>query len=86
VAEWDPLAAGVTAEAIAGVEATLFSETVTNFSDLMLLALPRLPVLAETAWSSPSGWENLRGRLATHSPIWRARNWSYFVSTEIDWA
>lgn len=84
-ADWDPLAPGVPAESIAGVEAAIWSETVVSFADLTAL-LPRLAVIAESAWSQgPAAWPDLRERLASHAPHWRARGWAYFASTEIDW-
>jgi hexosaminidase len=85
-AAWDPLAAGVPAESIAGVEAAIWGETVGSFVDLTALLLPRLAAVAESAWSPrPAAWPDLRERLATHAPLWRARGWAYLASTEIDW-
>jgi len=85
-AAWDPRAAGVAAESIAGVEAAIWGESVATFADLTTLLLPRLPAIAEIAWSGGSApWAALRGRLASQAPLWRSRGWSYFASTEIGW-
>lgn len=85
-AAWDPLAAGVPAESIAGVQAAIWGESVATFADLTTLLLPRLPAIAEIAWSGrPAPWAALRGRLAGQAPLWQARGWSYLASTEIGW-
>lgn len=85
-ADWDPAACGVPLDAVAGVEATLFGESLRSFADITLLALPRLAVIAEAAWSpSVASWADLSARLATHAPIWRERGWSFFASTEVPW-
>jgi hexosaminidase len=83
---WDPLGTGVRTEFIAGVEAAIWGESVATFADLTTLLLPRLPAIAEIAWSpGPAPWAELRGRLASQAPLWRVRGWSYFASTEIGW-
>jgi hypothetical protein len=54
--------------------------------DVLTMLLPRLPLIAEAAWSPcPDTWAAQRERLATHAPLWRSRGWPYFASTEIDW-
>lgn len=66
LAGWDPVASsGLEADAIAGVEAAIWCETVTSTRDLELLLLPRLLVVAEAAWRcEPELWEEARERLA----------------------
>ncbi|MEN9970060.1 MAG: hypothetical protein RLZZ229_268 [Actinomycetota bacterium] len=71
---------------IAGVEAVIWCETVNDFSDLQFLILPRLPGIAERAWSRNAGtWGEHKDRLAAHSKIWRKANWNYFASELIAW-
>jgi len=85
-AAWDPDSAGLPAALIAGVEATLFGETITSFADLTTMLLPRLPAIAESAWTGrPAPWTEMRQSLASHAPLWRRRDWAFLASTEIDW-
>ena len=83
---WDP-ADIVPPEQIAGVEAAIWCETITNSDDLELLLLPRIPGLAEKAWShrTTTSWPEYAARLAQHSPAWRNRTWTWLQSTEVDW-
>ncbi|NUS04923.1 MAG: family 20 glycosylhydrolase, partial [Nonomuraea sp.] len=61
---------------IAGVEAAIWSETITDFDDLAFLLLPRLPAAAERAWTRErTGWEDHRARLAPHAETWRTTGW-----------
>jgi hexosaminidase len=86
-AAWDPAAHGVPEEQVAGVEATLFGESVRDFTDVTLLLLPRLLSVAEAAWSpAPPDWPGYRARLAAQAPLWRARGLAAFLSTEVPWA
>ncbi|GAA1158394.1 family 20 glycosylhydrolase [Kribbella jejuensis] len=83
---WDP-ADVVAPDQIAGVEAAIWCETITNSDDLELLLLPRIPGLAEKAWSQQTTtiWPEYAARLAQHSPAWRNRGWTWLQSTEVDW-
>jgi hexosaminidase len=87
--DWDPL--DVTPEVtsdtqIAGVEAAIWCETITNQEDLEFMLLPRLPGAAEKAWSqSPTHWPDYATRLSHQSPTWQTRTWTWFKSTEINW-
>ena len=51
--DWDPgtHVAGVPAEAVLGVEAPLWTESVISLADIESLLLPRLPAIAELGWS-----------------------------------
>ncbi|WP_017584899.1 family 20 glycosylhydrolase [Nocardiopsis ganjiahuensis] len=73
---WDPaetaegLAPGTV---VAGVEAAIWGETLTGFGDLAFLLLPRLPGVAEKAWTHPrTEWKDHRARLNGHPPLWNA--------------
>lgn len=78
---------GVTEPNIAGVEAPLWSETVRNITAVEYLAMPRLPALAEVAWTPQSSrnWEGFRTRLATHAPRWNILGVNYYRSPQIPW-
>lgn len=85
-AGWDPEAHGVPAGQVAGVEATVFCESVRDFDDLTMLLLPRLAGVAEAGWSpSPPAWSDYRQRLAGQARLWRDRGLTAFLSTEVPW-
>lgn len=72
---------------LGGVEAALWSDTVTDRDDLEFLLLPRLAGAAEKAWT-PRGttvWEDDAQRLASQSSAWDRRRWTWFRSDEVDW-
>lgn len=87
--DWDPASIHslMDESAIAGVEAAIWCETIREFDELMFLILPRLPGVAERAWS-PHGvttWEHYGPRLASQAPWWEQRGWNYFRSSCVDW-
>ncbi|MGQ4510910.1 family 20 glycosylhydrolase [Streptomyces sp. DW26H14] len=85
-AAWDPAALGLEPEHIAGVEATLFGESLRGLDDLTLMLLPRLAGVAEAAWTGVAPeWDTYRERLARQAGWWRERGLSALLSTEIDW-
>ena len=52
---------------ILGIEAPLWTETLLTMKDIEFMAFPRLPGLAELAWSTTlEGWEEYKHRLAKH--------------------
>lgn len=86
---WEPdtLIEGVTGEAILGVEAALWTETVTSLADIDWLSFPRVAAAAEKAWSQAgaSDWESFRTRLGAQGPLWRSEGIGFFESPEIPW-
>ncbi|MER6582669.1 family 20 glycosylhydrolase [Nonomuraea sp. NPDC001023] len=75
--DWTPrsLVAGLDVR-VAGVEAAIWSETITSFDDLAFLLLPRLPAAAERSWTrEPVTWEDHRARLRPHAATWEATGW-----------
>jgi hexosaminidase len=87
--EWDPATynPGLTEESIVGVEAPLWSETVKNLGAAQYLLVPRLPAIAEVAWSAQSarGWEDFRSRIAAHAARWRLLGINYYPSPQVEW-
>ncbi|QOC90812.1 beta-N-acetylhexosaminidase [Micromonospora craniellae] len=87
--EWDPAThlPGVPAEAVLGVEAPLWTESVTNLAEIEFMLLPRLPAIAELGWS-PQGthdWEGFRRRLAQHGPRWTRAGIAFHHAPEVPW-
>ena len=87
--DWEPadaLGPGA-APLVAGVEAAIWSETISNFDDLAFLLLPRLAGVSQRAWSDPqvSSWIAHRARLARHGQLWRQDNLTYFRDATVDW-
>jgi hexosaminidase len=71
---------------ILGIEAPLWTETIITMKDIEFMAFPRLPGLAELAWS-PKGlsWEEYKQRLAKHGGHMQALNINFFQSPDVDW-
>lgn len=86
-AAWRPSTHGVPEDRIAGVEATLFGETLRTFEDLSTMLLPRLAGVAEIAWAgTPDSWPSYQERLGAHAALWRQRGLRYFATAGIDWS
>ncbi len=68
--DWDPatLIEGISERDVMGVEAPLWSETISTRAGLDHLAFPRLLGVAEIGWSPAEGrsWREYRTRLAAH--------------------
>jgi hexosaminidase len=87
--DWDPATymKGVTEANIMGVEAPIWSETLRNITAVEYLAMPRLPAIAEVAWTPQSSrnWDSFRKRLAAHGPRWNILGVNYYRSPQIPW-
>jgi hexosaminidase len=72
---------------IVGVEAALWSETIRNITAAEFLAMPRLPALAEVAWTPQAvrNWESFRDRLAAQGPRWNFLGVNFYRSPQIPW-
>jgi hexosaminidase len=87
--DWEPteaLGPGRAAH-VAGVEAAIWAETISNFDDLCFLLLPRLAGIAQKAWSDPRSatWTDHRDRLARHGRLWAQDGLTYFRTSTVDW-
>lgn len=73
--------------AILGVEAPLWSETISDISELEYLAFPRLLGIAELGWteSTDRSWEEYKTRLAGQTPYFRAMNIQFYPSERVPW-
>ncbi|MFI7216846.1 family 20 glycosylhydrolase [Micromonospora maritima] len=87
--EWDPgtHVRGVPAEAVLGVEAPLWTESVTTLAEVEYMFFPRLPAVAELGWSprETHDWSRFRSRVAAHGPRWATAGITFHPSPEIPW-
>jgi hexosaminidase len=87
--EWDPAKhlPSVDESSILGVEAPIWSETLVTMRDVEFMAFPRLPGVAEVAWSAQADrrWDEFRARLGRHAPRWSALGINAYWSPSIDW-
>jgi hexosaminidase len=87
--DWDPatLLDGIGEDAVLGVEAAIWSETLVTFDDVEFMAFPRLPAVAEIGWSPVTAreWDGFGSRLAGHAPRWSALGINFYRSGQIDW-
>jgi hexosaminidase len=84
---WDPADIGIDPEAVAGVEAPLWTETVAGPDDLEFLAFPRVVGIAEIGWSDPRDRDlvDYLRRLAAHGPRLEAQGINFHRSPVVDW-
>ncbi len=77
---------GVPMESILGIEAPLWSETISNIEELEYLAFPRLLGYAELGWSIAENrnWENYKVRLANQAPYLDSLKVKYYRPASID--
>jgi len=87
--DWDPATfeEGIGRENIIGVEAPLWTETVTNIKDAEFLAFPRLPGIAEIGWTDAANrnWDEYKVRLGNHAKRFKAMEINYYPSKLVPW-
>ncbi|MEM6379135.1 MAG: family 20 glycosylhydrolase [Bacteroidota bacterium] len=87
--QWDPAALEeqLTDDNILGVEAPLWSETVTNLDEIQYMIFPRLPGYAEIAWTPQAyrDWEDYRQRLASQQGLFEQLGINYYKSPKVPW-
>ncbi|WP_042404278.1 beta-N-acetylhexosaminidase [Streptacidiphilus carbonis] len=87
--DWDPdgYLTGLPAGSVTGVEAPVWTETLSTVANLETMLLPRLPALAEVAWTPQAerGWADFRQRLAAQQPRWQAQGLSYQRADGVPW-
>ncbi|WP_405811272.1 MULTISPECIES: beta-N-acetylhexosaminidase [unclassified Streptomyces] len=87
--DWDPgrYLPGAPASAVAGVEAPLWSETISTSDHIEFMAFPRVVGVAELGWSPASthGWEAYRLRLAAQGPRMAALGIDFYRSPQVPW-
>jgi hexosaminidase len=86
---WNPatLLEGVSPDKILGVEAPLWSETITTMDDIEYLLFPRLPGIAEVAWTPAGGrgWDTYKIRLGNHAKRMKAMGINFYESPQVPW-
>lgn len=86
---WDPatLVPGIAKENILGVEAPLWTETITKMDDIEYMVFPRLPGYAEIGWSPAAGrsWDEYKVRLGNSAPRLKAMGIDYYPSKLVPW-
>ncbi len=89
VYDWDPATymKGVNETDIIGVEAPMWTETLRNITAVQYLAVPRLPAIAELAWSPQRmrQWEDFRVRISGHAARWNFLGINYYRSPQLIW-
>ncbi|WP_153040553.1 family 20 glycosylhydrolase [Actinoplanes sp. TFC3] len=87
---WDPATrvTGIGENAILGVEAPLWSETLRNLDNIEFMAFPRLPAIAELGWSPPAthDWQSFATRLGAYGPRWTLRGVDFYRSPQVVWS
>jgi len=86
---WDPatLVPGVAKGDILGIEAPIWSETITNMKELEYMVFPRLPGLAELGWSSPASrnWKEYKIRLGQQGDRLKTLQINFYPSKLVPW-
>lgn len=89
--EWDPIEDTpdlVSDGQVAGMEAAIWCETITDRGELEFLLLPRLGGLAEKAWGVPgaTGWGDYADRLGAQAALWNSRGWNWYEADSVEWS
>jgi hexosaminidase len=86
---WDPAnyAPGITRENVLGIEAPLWTETITNMDEMESMIFPRLPGYAEIGWTPVNlrNWDDYRRRLADHGDRFKALGIDFYESGKVNW-
>jgi hexosaminidase len=86
---WNPATyiKGVTKENILGIEAPLWTETITTMDELEYMVFPRLPGYAEIGWTAPESrnWDEYKNRLARHGKRFDAYEIDFYKSKLVPW-
>ncbi|HMD81207.1 MAG TPA: family 20 glycosylhydrolase, partial [Anaerolineales bacterium] len=70
-----------------GIEAPLWTETITTVDDLDYMLFPRLPACAEIGWTlrEKRDWEDYCPRLANHGQRLAAMGTNFYRSPQVPW-
>ncbi|MEN2283057.1 beta-N-acetylhexosaminidase [Algoriphagus sp. SE2] len=86
---WDPAnyADGISKSDILGVEAPLWTETITSRADIEYMVFPRLAAIAEIAWTPTSKreWTDFQRRIAVQGKRWDINGIQFYKSPKVNW-
>ena len=86
---WDPenYVKRISKKDILGIEAPIWSETISNMDELEYLAFPRVIGYTELGWSTEENrnWESYKIRLANQASFLNRMNVKFYRSELIDW-
>jgi len=86
---WDPAnyADGISKSDIFGVEAPLWTETITSRADIEYMVFPRLAAIAEIAWTPTSNreWVDFQRRIAVQGKRWDINGIQFYKSPKVNW-
>jgi hexosaminidase len=87
--EWEPsaLVNGLDKNLILGVEGALWGETITDLNDIEYLLFPRLPGVAEVAWTpvDARNWDDYKVRLGNQAKRFKTLGIDYYPSKQVPW-
>jgi hexosaminidase len=87
--QWDPatIVKGISQDNILGVEAPLWTETLSTMDDLEFMAFPRILGHAEIGWTPASArnWPEYKVRLGKHGPRLTAKDINFYKSKLVPW-
>ena len=74
-------------ENIIGVEAPMWTETLTKLDDIEFMMFPRLPGIAEIGWTPAAlrNWDEYKLRLALHGRFFEEMDINYYKSPRVPW-
>ena len=78
---------GIPRESILGVEAPVWTETLTNMDEVEYMVFPRLPGVAEVGWSPEftRNWDEYKVRLGKHGSRMKAMDINFYESKMVEW-
>ena len=85
---WDPaeIVPGIGDDRILGVEAPIWSETLTTIDEVEYMAFPRIAAIAEKAWSPAGGtWAEFEPRVAAFGKYLDTLGINYYRTPEVSW-
>lgn len=87
--DWNPakLVPGLKKENILGVEAPLWTETISTMDEIEYMVFPRIVGISEVAWSQEGnlGWGDFEKRLVQHEPRFRVLGVDFYRSSQVNW-
>lgn len=76
---------GLPDSSIAGIEAALWTETITTFDEISYMLLPRLAAIGEIALHGKVDWDSFADRLPRLARTWDQQGWRWHKFPDIDW-